>query len=54
MGIITTARPIEIAKSMLENDLTIDEHIDFIGHAYKINNYKEKADYYIKSFKELL
>ena len=36
---------------VLYNLLTIDEHIDFIGHAYKIDNYKEKADYYIKLFK---
>lgn len=31
--------------------LTIDEHIDFIGHAYQINNYKEKAEKYLEMFK---
>lgn len=31
--------------------LTIDEHIDFIGHAYQIENYKEKAEKYLELFK---
>nr|WP_100065046.1 ABC transporter ATP-binding protein [Miniphocaeibacter massiliensis] len=31
--------------------LTVDEHIDFIGSAYKIDNYKDIADEYIKLFK---
>lgn len=31
--------------------LTIDEHIDFIGHAYKVDNYKEKAEKYLELFK---
>lgn len=30
--------------------LTIDEHIDFIGRAYKCDNYKELADKYIAMF----
>ena len=34
---------------VLYNLLTIDEHIDFIGHAYKIDNYKEKADYMLEN-----
>lgn len=31
--------------------LTIDEHIDFIGHAYNISNYKEIAQKYLELFK---
>lgn len=31
--------------------LTIDEHIDFIGNAYRIDNYKEIATKYINLFK---
>ena len=31
--------------------LTIDEHIDFIGHAYQIKNYQEKAEKYLELFK---
>ena len=31
--------------------LTVEEHIDFIGHAYKLDNYKEKAEKYIELFK---
>lgn len=31
--------------------LTIDEHIDFIGNAYKISNYQELADKYLELFK---
>lgn len=31
--------------------LTIDEHIDFIGNAYRIDNYKEIATKYIDLFK---
>lgn len=30
--------------------LTINEHIDFIGSAYRVDNYKELADTYIKMF----
>lgn len=30
--------------------LTVEEHIDFIGSAYKLHNYKEIADKYIKLF----
>lgn len=30
--------------------LTIDEHIDFIGHAYQVENYKEKAEKYLELF----
>ena len=31
--------------------LTVEEHIDFIGHAYKVENYKEKAEKYLELFK---
>lgn len=31
--------------------LTIDEHIDFIGNAYRIDNYEEIASKYIELFK---
>lgn len=31
--------------------LTIEEHIDFIGHAYQVENYKEIAEKYLKLFK---
>ncbi|MFQ7318445.1 MAG: ABC transporter ATP-binding protein [Massilimicrobiota timonensis] len=30
--------------------LTVDEHIDFIGHAYQVENYKEKAQKYLELF----
>lgn len=30
--------------------LTIDEHVEFIGKAYRSKDYKEKADYYITLF----
>ncbi|OCN05371.1 ABC transporter ATP-binding protein [Erysipelotrichaceae bacterium MTC7] len=30
--------------------LTIDEHVDFIGSAYRVENYRESADYYIRLF----
>ncbi|TDW26045.1 ABC-type multidrug transport system ATPase subunit [Breznakia blatticola] len=30
--------------------LTIDEHVDFIGSAYKVENYREVADHYITLF----
>lgn len=31
--------------------LTVDEHIDFIGHAYQVENYKEIAQKYLELFK---
>ena len=30
--------------------LTVEEHIDFIGHAYQIENYKQKAEKYLELF----
>ncbi|WP_416327721.1 ABC transporter ATP-binding protein [[Eubacterium] hominis] len=30
--------------------LTIDEHVEFIGKAYRASNYKELADHYIQMF----
>lgn len=36
---------------MLYDLLTVDEHIDFIGHAYKIENYKQIAEEYLDLFK---
>ena len=31
--------------------LTVEEHIDFIGHAYQIQDYKQKAEKYLDLFK---
>lgn len=31
--------------------LTVEEHIDFIGHAYHVNDYKQKAEKYLELFK---
>ena len=36
---------------ILYDALTVDEHINFIGRAYKVNNYHELADTYLKLFK---
>ena len=36
---------------VLYDHLTVEEHIDFIGHAYKVENYKEKAEKYLELFK---
>lgn len=36
---------------VLYDMLTIDEHVEFIGKAYRCNDYKEKADTYIHLFK---
>lgn len=30
--------------------LTVEEHIDFIGHAYKVERYQEKAEKYLELF----
>lgn len=31
--------------------LTVEEHIDFIGHAYQVKDYKQKAEKYLELFK---
>ena len=35
---------------ILYDNLTVEEHIDFIGHAYQIENYKQKAEKYLELF----
>ena len=36
---------------ILYDNLTVEEHIDFIGSAYQINDYKAKAEKYLELFK---
>lgn len=36
---------------MLYDLLTVQEHIDFIGHAYDVNNYKDLAAEYLELFR---
>lgn len=36
---------------VLYDVLTVKEHIDFIGNAYRIDNYQKIADYYLDLFK---